>query len=155
MLEIDSTPVVVLEVKVKHFICNLSIFELASVDNHRLSENSSVVVFPGKHVNSFGLQYIISFFNCIVNCHLVGALSNLSFTVEHETTSKSVNFVIEWARGVRLPTLDRFLRFVIDILPFWFVIIDVIGLEASYPQLGNLLVSVIIETTQQVSPVVY
>ena len=84
------------------------------------------MVFSGEHVDSFSLQYIISFFNCIVNCNLVGAFSYLSLAVEHETTSKSVNLVVEWARGVRLSSLDRFLRFVIDILPLWLVVLNIV-----------------------------
>lgn len=126
LLEVDSPPVVVLEIKVEHFISDLSIFELASVYDHRLTEDGGVVVLSGEDVDSFSLQYVISFFNCIVNSYLVGAFSYLSFAVEHETTSKSVNLVIKWARGVRLSSLDRFLRFVIDILPFWLIVFNVV-----------------------------
>ena len=100
LLEINSSPVVVFEGKVEHFISDLSVFKLASVNDHGLAEDSSMMVFSWKDIDSFSFQYIISFFNSVVNSDLVGAFSDLSLSIKHETTTESVNLIIKWAGGV-------------------------------------------------------
>lgn len=100
LLEINSTPIIILQVKVEHLISELTVLELATINDHGLPENSSMMVFSWKDIDSFSFQYIISFFNGVVNSDLVGAFSDLSLSIKHETTTESVNLIIKWAGGV-------------------------------------------------------
>lgn len=90
------------------------------------------MIFSWQYIDSLCFQYIVSFFDCVINCDLVRAFSHLSLSVKHETATESVDFIIEWARGVRLSTLDALLRIVLNIFPFWFVVLDVVRFETSH-----------------------
>ena len=97
LLEIDSAPIVKLQVEVEHLVCKLSIFELATVNDHGLAKDGGLVVFSWQDVDSFGSDHIVSFFYCVEIGHLVGAFTNLSFSVEHEATTEGENLIVKRA----------------------------------------------------------
>ena len=65
LLEVNSTPVVELEVKVEHLVGELSIFKLASVNDHRLAKDSSLVIFSWQDIDTFCPYNIVPSLNSI------------------------------------------------------------------------------------------
>jgi len=155
LLEVNSTPIVIFKIKIEHFISNLSIFELTTINDHRLPKYGSVVIFSWQDIDTFSFQYIISLLNCVVNSNLVRALTDLSLSVEHETSAECINLVIEWARCVGLSPLDALLGIVIYVFPLWFVIFDVVRFKASDSQLRNFFISIVIESSHQICSMVH
>ncbi|MGB1967928.1 MAG: hypothetical protein ACPHOJ_06350 [Litorivicinaceae bacterium] len=94
LLIVDATPVVVLEVKVQHFVRVLPVLKLATVNDHGLPEDGSVVVFTRQYIDSLRLQNTVTALDRVVDEHLVGALAHLPFAVELETAAEGVDFVV-------------------------------------------------------------
>ena len=115
-----AAPIIILHVKIEHFIGDLTILELTSIHDHGLSKNGRVMVLPRQDVDSFGFNHIVSSLNSVVNNYLVGALAHLPFAVKLKAASESVYSVIVTARSVPAPALNWLKTVVTLIRPFRF-----------------------------------
>ena len=129
LLEIDSSPIVELQVEVQHFICKLSIFKLTTINDHGLSKDGSLMVLPGQDVDSFGSNDIVSFLYSIKIGYLVGTFTNLTFSVKHEAATKGVYLFVKWTWSMSASPLDCFVLAEVNILPVWFTMFNVIKLK--------------------------
>jgi hypothetical protein len=65
-----------------------------------------VVVLSGQDIETLCLQDGVPLLNGVINGDLVSAFTHLAFAVEHETATKSIDFVVIGARSMALTTLD-------------------------------------------------
>ncbi len=90
-----------------------------------MAENSGTVVFPGKHVDAFGLQDAVVLLQRIINKDLVGALPHLPFAVEFEAATERVDLIIVATGRVPAPSLKRIIAGVVNIVPLWYDVFNV------------------------------
>jgi hypothetical protein len=67
-----------------------------------------MVILSWEDIQALSFQDGVFLFDSVINSHLVGALSNLTLAIKHETPTKGINFVIIRARCVGLATLNGF-----------------------------------------------
>lgn len=141
MFEVDLDPLAVLQVVHDHLCIESSVFNLATVYYHALLEDRGAVIFAGAHRVAFGFYDFHTTLVDVVLEQLVGALAELSFTVEHEAASECVDFVIVADRGVALAALDVLSACVGHALPDHVVPRD--------SALNHLLAGIVVDSTNQ------
>ena len=56
-----------------------------------------MVILPGEDIEALGLHDGVSLLDGVINSHLVRAFTHLSLTIEHEASTKRVDFVVKGA----------------------------------------------------------
>lgn len=92
-----------------HVLCNHAVFSLAAINKHASFVANGRVVLSGSDADTLRLANFDGSLLKIVLENLVRALSNLSFTIELEATSKNVQFIVVRNRCVALTALYQLL----------------------------------------------
>ena len=154
LFEIDSAPVVVLKVKIEHFVGYLPVLKLSTIYYHGVSKDSGVMVLSGKNVETFGLEHLIPLVYSVVDHYLVCAFSHLSLPIEHKAPSKDIHRVIIRASRMSASSLYSLIEIVVNILPLWVEIVHFVHVGAYDFELSHLFISIIVQTTHQVGSMI-
>ena len=88
-----------------------------------------MVIPSSQHVDTFGFENLVCSVDYVVNSELIGAFAYHSFSVEHEASTKREDLIIIIHRGMAAATKVPVVRFIIDIGPFLFHLVEIISFK--------------------------
>ena len=124
--DFDPGPLALLEIESKHVLMKDTRLADAAINHHGLLEGDSGVALPRTDAHTVSEDDRDLFAGRVKLQHLVGALANVTLTVEREAAAKNIELVLIGHSGMRLAAFDLELRLteVIDFFPNDFLVFD-------------------------------
>lgn len=122
----DPGPLALLEIESKHVLVKDTRLADAAVHHHGLLEGDSCVALSSTDAHAVSEYDGDLFAGRVKLQHLVGALTNVTLSVEREAAAEDVELVLIGHSGMRLAAFDLELRLteVIDFFPNDFLVFD-------------------------------